>query len=93
MKIKEKGDSGSFCDLLLNIYNCLVMCGDEEILLIKCEFDLLNVLMINMNCVMIWEELLEYVWKYDVVVEINVVDVYICYLRGKIDILGCELYI
>lgn len=33
------------------------------------------------------------VWKYDEAVETNVVDVYIRYLRGKIDIPGKESYI
>ncbi|HEO3389928.1 TPA: response regulator transcription factor [Streptococcus agalactiae] len=92
-KTKEKGDSGSFRDLSLNTHNRSVMRGDEEISLTKREFDLLNVLMTNMNRVMTREELLEHVWKYDVAAETNVVDVYIRYLRGKIDIPGRESYI
>ncbi|HEO6951235.1 TPA: response regulator transcription factor [Streptococcus agalactiae] len=92
-KTKEKGDSGSFRDLSLNIHNRSAMRGDEEISLTKREFDLLNVLMTNMNRVMTREELLEHVWKYDVAAETNVVDVYIRYLRGKIDIPGRESYI
>ena len=92
-KTKEKGDSGSFRDLSLNTHNRSAMRGDEEISLTKREFDLLNVLMTNMNRVMTREELLEHVWKYDVAAETNVVDVYIRYLRGKIDIPGRESYI
>lgn len=92
-KTKEKGDSGSFRDLSLNTHNRSAMRGAEEISLTKREFDLLNVLMTNMNRVMTREELLEHVWKYDVAAETNVVDVYIRYLRGKIDIPGRESYI
>ncbi|HGD1755192.1 TPA: response regulator transcription factor [Streptococcus agalactiae] len=92
-KTKEKGDSGSFRDLSLSTHNRSAMRGDEEISLTKREFDLLNVLMTNMNRVMTREELLEHVWKYDVAAETNVVDVYIRYLRGKIDIPGRESYI
>ncbi|HEN6737785.1 TPA: response regulator transcription factor [Streptococcus agalactiae] len=92
-KTKEKGDSGSFRDLSLNTHNRSAMRSDEEISLTKREFDLLNVLMTNMNRVMTREELLEHVWKYDVAAETNVVDVYIRYLRGKIDIPGRESYI
>ncbi|HGS8787478.1 TPA: response regulator transcription factor [Streptococcus agalactiae] len=92
-KTKEKGDSGSFRDLSLNTHNRSAMRGDVEISLTKREFDLLNVLMTNMNRVMTREELLEHVWKYDVAAETNVVDVYIRYLRGKIDIPGRESYI
>ena len=77
----------------LNTHNRSAMRGDEEISLTKREFDLLNVLMTNMNRVMTREELLEHVWKYDVAAETNVVDVYIRYLRGKIDIPGRESYI
>lgn len=39
------------------------------------------------------EELLASVWRYDTDIETNVVDVYIRYLRGKIDIPGKESYI
>ena len=92
-KTKEKGDSGSFRDLSLKTHNRSAKRGDEEISLTKREFDLLNVLMTNMNRVMTREELLEHVWKYDVAAETNVVDVYIRYLRGKIDIPGRESYI
>lgn len=49
--------------------------------------------MSNMNRVMTREELLSNVWKYDEAVETNVVDVYIRYLRGKIDMQGRESYI
>ena len=57
------------------------------------EFDLLNTLLSNMNQVMTREELLLQVWKYDDAIETNVVDVYIRYLRGKIDVPGKESYI
>ena len=39
------------------------------------------------------EQLLEKVWKYESAAETNVVDVYIRYLRGKLDIPGQESYI
>ena len=51
----------------------------------KREFDLLNTLLSNMNQVMTREELLLQVWKYDDAIETNVVDVYIRYLRKKLD--------
>nr|3RJP_A Chain A, CovR [Streptococcus pyogenes] len=80
-------------DLVLNPQNRSVNRGDDEISLTKREYDLLNILMTNMNRVMTREELLSNVWKYDEAVETNVVDVYIRYLRGKIDIPGKESYI
>ncbi|MBF7095306.1 response regulator transcription factor [Streptococcus sp. HF-1907] len=92
-KSKIEEPLGSFRDLSLNVQNRSAIRGDEEISLTKREFDLLSVLLNNMNRVMTREELLANVWKYDVAAETNVVDVYIRYLRGKIDLPGKESYI
>ncbi len=53
--------------------------------LTKKEFDLLKLLMENKNIVLTREVLLERVWGYDYMGETNAVDVYIRYLRAKID--------
>lgn len=89
---KKVPSQGIYRDLVLNPQNRSVNRGDDEISLTKREYDLLNILMTNMNRVMTREELSN-VWKYDEAVETNVVDVYIRYLRGKIDIPGKESYI
>jgi len=49
------------------------------------EFDLLVCLLQHKNNVLRREQLIEHVWGYDYVGETNVVDVYIRYLRQKID--------
>ncbi|HES6724371.1 TPA: two-component system response regulator CovR [Streptococcus pyogenes] len=90
---KKVPSQGIYRDLVLNPQNRSVNRGDDEISLTKREYDLLNILMTNMNRVMTREELLSNVWKYDEAVETNVVDVYIRYLRCKIDIPGKESYI
>lgn len=90
---KKVPSQGIYRDLVLNPQNRSVNRGDDEISLTKREYDLLNILMTNMNRAMTREELLSNVWKYDEAVETNVVDVYIRYLRGKIDIPGKESYI
>ncbi|HFD7687083.1 TPA: two-component system response regulator CovR [Streptococcus pyogenes] len=90
---KKVPSQGIYRDLVLNPQNRSVNRGDDEISLTKREYDLLNILMTNMNRGMTREELLSNVWKYDEAVETNVVDVYIRYLRGKIDIPGKESYI
>jgi DNA-binding response OmpR family regulator len=56
-----------------------------EIELTGREFDLLNTLLINKNIVLSRDSLLGKVWGYDYMGETNVVDVYIRYLRSKID--------
>jgi two-component system response regulator ArlR len=53
--------------------------------LTKKEFDLLQFLMENKNIVLKREVLLERIWGYDFAGETNVVDVYIRYLRAKIE--------
>ena len=59
--------------------------GGERIELTHREFALLQVLMENRSIVLSREKLLELVWDYDYAGETNVVDVYIRYLRAKID--------
>lgn len=57
----------------------------ENVELTNREFMLLSALMKNRSIVMSREVLLEKVWGYDYMGETNVVDVYIRYLRSKID--------
>ena len=57
----------------------------DEIELTSREFDLLSTLLINKNIVLSRDRLLGSVWGYDYMGETNVVDVYIRYLRSKID--------
>ena len=59
--------------------------GDEPVSLTNREFDLLRVLMLNRGIVLSREKLLEQVWDYGFMGETNVVDVYIRYLRSKLD--------
>ena len=49
------------------------------------EFDLLVYLMKNKNIVLTREQIMEQVWGYDYFGDTNVVDVYIRYLRQKVD--------
>ena len=58
---------------------------DQEVELTNREFTLLMALMENVDIVMTRETLLERVWGYEYMGETNVVDVYIRYLRSKID--------
>lgn len=56
--------------------------------LTKREFDLLAVFMKHPNLVQTRDMLLDLVWGYDSLVETNVVDVYVRYLRNKLDMPG-----
>ncbi|HBH12364.1 MAG TPA: DNA-binding response regulator [Clostridiales bacterium] len=65
--------------------NYRVEYNDELVDLTKKEFELLEYLMINKNIVLSREKILENVWGYDYFGETNLIDVYIRYIRGKID--------
>ncbi|MFA5528040.1 MAG: response regulator transcription factor [Peptostreptococcales bacterium] len=57
----------------------------QEIDLTKKEFDLLLYLMENKNIVRSRENILDAVWGYEYYGDTNIIDVYIRYLRSKID--------
>lgn len=57
----------------------------EQLSLTKKEFDLLAFLLENKNRAVSREELLSAVWDYDYAGDTNVVDVYIRYLRQKVE--------
>ena len=60
--------------------------------LTKREFMMLELMLQNMNVVLSRDTFIERVWGYDYVGETNVVDVYVRYLRGKIDeVYGIDL--
>ena len=59
--------------------------ASQEVELTKREFDLLMILALNEGIVQSRFELLEKVWGYDFEVESNVVDVFIGYLRKKLN--------
>lgn len=85
--------SVKYRDLLIEKANRIVKRDDEIIDLTKREYELLLYLMENLNTVMSREVLLDKVWGYRSEVETNVVDVYIRYLRNKIDVPGQNSYI
>ena len=59
--------------------------GQDVLQLTKKEFDLLEYLMLNRNVAISRNELLDKVWGYSYLGDTNVVDVYIRYLRCKVD--------
>jgi two-component system, OmpR family, response regulator len=72
-------------DLKLNEKTREVIRGQDSIPLTPREFDLLAYLMKHFRQVLNREQLLNGVWGYDYYGDTNVVDVYIRYLRNKID--------
>lgn len=83
----------TYRDLTIEKENRVVRRGDEIIELTKREYELLLTLMENINVVLARDTLLKKVWGYETQIETNVVDVYIRYLRNKIDRPGEDSYI
>ncbi|WP_297639757.1 response regulator transcription factor [uncultured Clostridium sp.] len=83
---KEENEDILKCGLLsLDKLRHKVTYGDKEIELTNREFVLLQVLLENKNIVLTRDVLMEKVCGYEYVGETNVIDVYIRYLRTKID--------
>ena len=80
-------------DLVVEVENRVVRRAGEVIDLTKKEYELLLLLMENIDIVLSREVLLKEVWGYKNEVETNVIDVYVRYIRNKIDIPGRESYI
>ena len=83
---QEEGESAlSACGVVMNVAAHSVTCRGQEIALTNKEFSLLQTLLENKNIVLSRDTLLTRVWSYDYIGETNVVDVYVRYLRHKID--------
>ncbi|GAQ17794.1 response regulator ArlR [Oceanobacillus picturae] len=80
-------------DLTVNMGSREVKRQGMSIDLTPREFDLLVCLLKNKNIVLTREQLIEQVWGFDYYGDTNVVDVYIRYLRQKIDKGYDEAYI
>jgi two-component system, OmpR family, response regulator len=72
-------------DLTLDEDSHEVWRGDDEIQLTATEFELLRFLMRNPRRVLSKAQILDRVWNYDFGGQANIVELYISYLRKKID--------
>ncbi|MFO0703753.1 MAG: response regulator transcription factor [Patescibacteria group bacterium] len=84
-RIHAQTDVLTVGDLVLDRRTINVRRGDKEIKVTPQEFKLLEYLMINKNTVLSRDMILSRVWSFTTEVESRVVDVYVGYLRKKID--------
>lgn len=87
---RVKMDSADFAkieidDLCINILTREVLKKGEAIDLTKKEYELLEYLANNKGIVLTRDQILNHVWGFDFFGDANVLDVYIKYLRNKID--------
>lgn len=72
-------------DLVLDLRTKKVTRDNKNIELTKKEYELLEYLMKNESIVISRDKIIEKVWNYDFVGDTKIVDVFIRYLRSKID--------
>lgn len=88
-RIKKRNGNGKDIleleDLKLDLVKMTATRGNKEIPLTKTEFTLLQFMMKNVGRVLSREIILNHVWGYSTDVETRIVDIYIGYLRKKID--------
>ena len=78
-------DEVTFGDLTLNLSNCDLSCGAKSVHLNFKEFEIMKILMQNPGAVTTKDDLIVKVWGYDSNAVDNNVEVYISFLRKKIE--------
>jgi DNA-binding response OmpR family regulator len=86
----SEGDVIRVGDLIIDPSQRMVTRAGRDVTLTRREFELLEELARHRNVVLSRQQLLETVWGYDFEVEGNVVDVFIGYLRRKLEADGEE---
>ena len=85
---EEDTDTLQFSDLKLNRSTREIYRGDRLIELTAKEFDLLDYLISHPRQVLTRDQILERVWGYDFMGDSNIIEVYIRYLRLKLEAEG-----
>ena len=82
-----------FKDLVINRNSRTVLKNNQEINLTNKEYELLMILIDNKDKVVTRDELLDKIWGYEYEPETNITDVYVRYLRSKLNNKNKEEYI
>ena len=86
-------DEVTFGDLKLNLSNCDLSCGAKSVHLNFKEFEIMKILMQNPGAVTTKDDLIVKVWGYDSNAVDNNVEVYISFLRKKIEFVSSSAQI
>ena len=86
-------DALEYGDLRLEKSSFTLFCGDRSVRLSRKEFDMMEMLMLNRKLVITKEKLLLKVWGYESDAEDNNVEVYISFLRKKLEHLRSQVKI
>jgi two-component system response regulator MprA len=77
-----------FADVVVNLATRQVSRGDRQVSLTAKEFDLLELFMRHPHQVLSRDTIYDHVWGYDFGGESNIIEVYIRYLRSKLEAEG-----
>ena len=84
-RVETPTDAVRFADVTLNPRTRQVFRDNEEVSLTAKEFDLLELFMRHPNQVLTRELIYEHIWNYDFGGESNIIEVYVRYLRTKLE--------
>lgn len=87
-KAEFTGDILEFNDIILDRDSFELVKGNHKIALSKKEFGILEVLMLNTGKCIDKEKLIEKIWGYDTNAEYNTIEVYISFIRKKLQAVG-----
>ena len=89
----RSSDTVEFGDLKLDKSAFTLSCGNRQLRLSRKEFDMMELLMRNRDMVLTKETLLLKIWGYESDTEDNNVEVYVSFLRKKLDHLRSKVKI
>lgn len=92
LRRKEKftGDVLNYGDISLDRDNAELSCGDKKITLGKKEFQILEMLILNAGKSIDKERFIEKIWGYDTEAEYNTIEVYVSFLRKKLNAVNAK---
>lgn len=92
LRRKEKftGDVLSFNDISLDRDSLELIKGEKKITLGKKEFQILEMLMLNVGKSIDKEKFIEKIWGFDTEAEYNTIEVYVSFLRRKLTAVGSK---
>jgi DNA-binding response OmpR family regulator len=92
LRRKEKftGDVLVYNDISLDRDTFELICEDRKIALGKKEFQILEMLLLNIGKSIDKEKFIEKIWGYDTEAEYNTVEVYVSFLRRKLTAVGAK---
>ena len=84
------GDTLSFGDISLSRDSFELICGEKKIALGKKEFNILEMLILNNGKSIDKEKFIEKIWGYDTDAEYNTIEVYVSFIRKKLNAVGAK---